>query len=217
MIGYNPQAYAYVDHYRSVEDMVAACLLSSYVPGVTGPIMGNKCPSTNRSVLRAHDIVNELVGLGAVKHGVTHEIVLPPETEKSREVFWDGGMVNMFPIYDSETLVVTPLGARLSPNPFISRYSGGGSNEKDSRSNYMPSNLIRVNERAEFEVTIDNITTLTKIVASSDIAFVEKMFSRGYDDASNFLSRNNLMATFKVTTAAEEQGRSPIQPSPEAN
>jgi len=34
-------SYRYVDAYRNVEDVVAACMLSSYIPGLTGPLLNN--------------------------------------------------------------------------------------------------------------------------------------------------------------------------------
>lgn len=33
-IGYNPNAYVYTDTYRSIQDIISSCILSSYIPGL---------------------------------------------------------------------------------------------------------------------------------------------------------------------------------------
>ena len=50
-LGHNPEAYRYIDSFQSVEEIVAACVLSSYIPGATGPLLSSSVmnPAVRRS------------------------------------------------------------------------------------------------------------------------------------------------------------------------
>jgi hypothetical protein len=88
------KAYRYVDSYRDVDDIIACCMLSSYIPGATGPLnLKEKVPDFLRGLIdstlmngessgagkeRINDTIdrsglrlNELEHLGMVKHGLT--------------------------------------------------------------------------------------------------------------------------------------------------
>ncbi|KAL7539673.1 hypothetical protein ACHAXR_012183 [Thalassiosira sp. AJA248-18] len=83
-------AYRYVDQYRSVEDVIACSMLSSYIPGITGPLnLKDKVPDFLRGLMnsgvidkgnntvgfdasdRAGFLLKEMTQLGLVKHGTT--------------------------------------------------------------------------------------------------------------------------------------------------
>jgi hypothetical protein len=66
-------AWLYVDRYRSVGDIIAACVLSSYIPGITGPALGSMALK-NTSVARASEKLKEMVASGCVKKGWNGEI-----------------------------------------------------------------------------------------------------------------------------------------------
>lgn len=171
---HNTRAYFYMDTFRDVEDVVAACILSSYIPFVTGPAWGS-LHTRNLAVKRAKDRIHEMVELGFCKHGETGQVVKPTtayDPFQNREYFWDGGLVNVFPIVDEKTLIVTPICARFSPNPYISPAV-----ENDS----LPT--LRVDPRSEVYLSSANLETLRRMTISSDSTVLEGRFSQGHDDA----------------------------------
>jgi len=133
-------AYCYVDSYRSIEEVVSACILSSYIPGLTGPARGVD-DATNKAVRDATHAILQLVELGAVKDGATDEALslsdLSPTTNESvsntldathktitpssslLEPFLDGGLSCVWPTVDNSTIIVCPIRANFDPNPAI--------------------------------------------------------------------------------------------------
>lgn len=134
-------AYCYVDEYRDIEDAVAASVISSFIPGLTGTVRGASCPH-NEAVRWAWGRVSEMGSLGYVKDGRTGKSVqssspeasggsdvgkagesdtqtdaTPQENEDLR--FWDGGLANLCPTIDDFTVMVAPLHGSYS-NPSIS-------------------------------------------------------------------------------------------------
>mmetsp|Transcript_54588 Transcript_54588/g.163111 ORF Transcript_54588/g.163111 Transcript_54588/m.163111 type:complete len:340 (-) Transcript_54588:38-1057(-) len=138
-------AYCYVDEYRDIEDAVAASILSSFIPGLTGTARGASCPH-NEAVRWAWGKVREMSSLGFVKDGCSGKPVESdiPQAAKDDETakwhnsgvspsksenlcYWDGGLVNLCPTIDDFTVMVTPLHGSYSPNPSISPLSPGDS------------------------------------------------------------------------------------------
>lgn len=131
-------AYRYVDSFRDVDDVIAAGMLSSYIPGVTGPLsiaadgdgMGEGTDASFRAGLK----LAEMADLGLVKDGRTGVAcaALPGGgrdddsahdagvvDEGTRRCYIDGGLADNFPTFDVETVVVTPLNGIFDPNPSI--------------------------------------------------------------------------------------------------
>ncbi len=138
-----PAAYRYVDSYRNVEDIVAACMLSSYIPGVTGPLMKDNIAekllgalyniaqtekekenvvksSANDAMIRATWQLNEMKRLGMVIDGRTHDRIEPEHNAEEQETthFWDGGIADVFPTFDDGTVIVSPING-IYKNPAI--------------------------------------------------------------------------------------------------
>jgi len=114
-----PEAYRYVDQYRDVDDVVAACILSSYIPGATGTLRGAQCPM-NASVRNSWARVHEMERLGYVKDGKTGKPVKAAESDEPGDLhYWDGGLADVFPTIDDGTLIVSPINGHYT-NPSIS-------------------------------------------------------------------------------------------------
>lgn len=181
--GNNTRAYFYIDEFRSVDDIVAACLLSSYIPFVTGPFQGSYCP-TNLAVKRSMELVNEMVKLGHVKNGITGQPVVVEQTStpegRSREYFWDGGLVNVFPVVDDSTVIVTPIAARFSPNPYIS----------PAIENNISTPTIKFDPRSEVFLHPTNVETLRQMTLAPDKQVLQERFSQGHDDARYVFCRS---------------------------
>ena len=127
------ESYAYVDQYRDLEDVISACMLSSYIPLGTGPLRANQDES-NTAVKRAHVKVMEMEQLGFVKHGITGKPLHTKSNERSSNLlndeknegnnevgicYMDGGLVNNWPQIDSDTIIVSPIKGTYT-NPHIS-------------------------------------------------------------------------------------------------
>ena len=107
-------AYRYVERFRDLEDAVACSMLSSYIPGITGPLkLRERAPAFLGALLevgkgaddakhvsaggdtceRADVRLKQMVDLGSVKHGNTG-ITIADDAAKSghgpESLFWDG-------------------------------------------------------------------------------------------------------------------------------
>jgi hypothetical protein len=127
-------AYCYVDSYRSIADVVSACILSSYIPGLTGPARGVD-DSTHKAVRNATTTILQILQVGAVKDGATgkplslsdvsaedktgNETTYEMPSTSRTEPFWDGGLSCVWPTVDHSTIIVCPIRARYEPNPAI--------------------------------------------------------------------------------------------------
>lgn len=190
--GQNQRAYFYIDEFRNVEDIVAVCILSSYVPFITGPARGSLA-SSNLAVKRSKERVHEMLELGFVKHGDTGETVQPSNIQsetffRGREFYWDGGLVNVWPVVDETTIIVTPICARFSPNPYI---SPAVKDKGDSMWNWIVPPTIRVNDRAEIHLNYSNMETLLQMTLSSHATVLQQRFAQGYGDARCVLNHRH--------------------------
>jgi hypothetical protein len=126
-----------------------------------------------------------MLELGFVKYGETGETVQPFNIHREtffpgREFYWDGGLVNVWPVVDETTIIVTPICARFSPNPYI---SPAVKEEGDSMWNWIVPPTIRVNDRAEIHLNYSNMETLRQMTLSSDETVLQQRFAQGYSDA----------------------------------
>jgi hypothetical protein len=117
------KAFCYIDQFRDVEDLVAACILSSYIPRFTGPRRGN-LSKKHGAVSRANTRVEEMEALGFLKSFVSDQPVKTKRKARfqlrpSRESYIDGGLTHCFPVKDKSTMLVSPGYGRHLENPMI--------------------------------------------------------------------------------------------------
>jgi len=181
------ESYRYLDTFRNVEDIVAASILSSWVPGVTGP--ANVTDKVNTVVRRSFE---HLAGDGGapLTHGVSETGVDIGDDLRGRagavsttRVYWDGGLCNMWPIVDDQTLIVTPLNGMFSPNPFIAPAGRDGGKGR----------MMKVTDTAHVGVHRENAQVALRMMISSDDEVIEGIFKDGYDDTRRYLKDNNLL------------------------
>jgi hypothetical protein len=204
-VGYNPKAFVYVDKYRCIDDVVAACILSSYVPGVTGPALGSMAVK-NHAVVRAARRMTDMIEDGCVKKGTTGEkvqlqhctsyLAKPQESFQrdrskrilGREICWDGGLVNAFPIIDHKTIIVSPVAADFM-NDAIS-----------PAIEYSPTKVrkLTLNPVVTLHLTAANAAAVRYMLLSSEDSVLEKKFAQGYDNAKQFLQHRNLLSVIHV-------------------
>lgn len=185
---HNPRAFLYVDHFRCLEDMIAAAVLSSFVPGVTGPVLGSQCPR-NSAIARSTRQLEDMIQAGCVKKA-NGDVLQPAMGASQREFCWDGGLVNAFPYIDSSTVIVTPIAADFADNASINpsiHYDG-------------PTRSFALNDRVKVHLTMDNLRTMRQIATSSSDVDLQARFTDGFDDARAFLNRHDLQHVFRSPT-----------------
>ena len=194
----NPKAYCFVDEYRDAKDIVAACMLSSFIPGATG-LMSGASPTIERSSAR----LREMTDLGFVKkqNGAGGEIstVLPSTTADSEgdkdasfPQFLDGGLCNGFPIIDEHTVLVTPIRGKFKPNRWICPSAEEETYHLTDQADTDDDDLVVLSKRVKLYMDRQNARTFRRIILSSDDSELQRRFSQGYDDAKRFLRDQNL-------------------------
>eukprot|EP00977_Amphora_coffeiformis_P022770 scaffold11454_cov168-Amphora_coffeaeformis.AAC.20 len=190
-VGPNPRAMCYVDQYRDIDDVVAACVLSSYIPGVTGPALGSK-HVRHHAILRAAQRLQEMLQHGCVKQGLTGEPLRPSDVSSDlRELYWDGGLVNAFPIFDANTVIITPIAADFvnkSINPSI-----------EYRKRSFPLRKWQANPTTKVHMTAANAHTFRSLVLNPDENNLQFFFAKGYDNGLAFLDQQGLVEVFNST------------------
>jgi Patatin-like phospholipase len=187
---YNPRAYRYIDSFQEIEDIVAACVLSSYVPGATGPLLSSSI--ANKAVQNSQLRLTRLSKEGKVKDFYGNSIA--EQSKLVSPIFMDGGFVNLWPIIDNNTLIVTPLSATF-PNH----------NHICPASNY--SNYFMVNDYSGLAMDLKNVFTLQGMIWSSMESELEKRFQQGYDDAHTFLESKDLLKNRTFTFMNHKRGQ----------
>ena len=187
----NPDAYVYVNKFQSVEEIVSACILSSYVPGLTGPI-SDISSGANGAVRRANKVLLRMMEQGSIKN--SHAIPLPSplqRVDKERNqsqsslndsqqllnniVFWDGGLANLFPRINMNTCIVTP-------------FTGSFTNPTISPSRATASHTLELGDACSRPtICLENLRTIRYIAFSSESLALEGWFEKGYNDANRFL------------------------------
>jgi len=127
------ESYRYIDTFRNLEDVVACCMLSSYIPGATstlpssflGGLLNSASSITDGSTgadasYRAGLRLKEMAKRGMIRHGITGLPVIEDDDkiEVNKEVkdntnedthYWDGGIADVFPTIDKDTVIVSPV------------------------------------------------------------------------------------------------------------
>lgn len=191
----NPSAFVYVDQYRSIDDVLAACILSSYIPGVTGPALGSR-DRQNSAVWKAAKQLKDMIQAGCVKDSTGLPLTLTSGEDDIREICWDGGLVNNFPLFDDDTVMITPLAADFFPNASINP----GIEHQDSAS-LQSIRKWAINDLVQIHITSANMITLRMIVLSSEDRQLESKYAEGYDNARLFLNQRNLLTVFHSSPA----------------
>lgn len=185
--GPNHKAFCYVDEFTSIEDVIAACILSSYIPGITGPVMGSQSPS-HYALKRAKERIDAMWAQGRIKQGRTGEPLELPTTDTKRELIWDGGLVNAFPFFDSDTIIVCPLAASFSNNPSIN----------PSIMYQYHVRTMTVSHNVDLHLTRDNLITFRRLLLSSDESSLRAKFEQGYTNAAQFLDDQEVHPPIEV-------------------
>ncbi|KAL3826779.1 hypothetical protein ACHAXA_000605 [Cyclostephanos tholiformis] len=268
-------SYRYVESFRDAEDVISCCVLSSYIPGFTGPLnatdnvlptflrvlMGGRGDGVNGTngvggvamegsfendaSVRAGLILNEMTNLGLVRHGKTGLPVSGMDSlwgagavdnegsayetnviraDEQSTIYWDGGIVDVFPIIDENTVVVTPLNGLFDPNPSICPQMPGeeffaGNNGVCSDSQrkrqyndkassllnfdlwlnflrpYVPS-TFRHCRKSRLGLNRKNADAALRMMFSSDDDELYARFRGGYDDARRFLDERGGLTVY---------------------
>ncbi len=202
-----PTAYRYVDSYRNAEDVVAACMLSSYIPAVTGPLLQD---NINDTVQRASRQLHEMTKRGMVKDGRSGSKMNTSshDEEDHSTQYWDGGIADVFPTFDDDTIIVSPISGMYS-NPVICPAMQQSNEEVEDQSlnrssmqnllqSYVPTlpETFRHCSKSNLGLNMQNARTVKEMILSSDDEQLYERFREGYDDTTRFLSEKGLLRVF---------------------
>ncbi len=222
-----PTAYRYVDSYRNVEDVVAACMLSSYIPGVTGPLLqdnvseklaealdvgsnSNDGRSGNNTVKRAGQQLCEMTRLGMVKGGRSESDLdaSSDEEENYSTQYWDGGIADVFPTFDENTIIVSPINGMYSNPAICPAMQQFDEVEDRSLNNTSVRNLLRLYlptlpatfrhcSKSNLGLNMQNARIAKEMILSSEDEQLYHRFREGYDDTTRFLDEKGLLRVFR--------------------
>jgi len=226
------KAYRYVDSYRDLEDVIACSMLSSYVPLGTGPLkLKDKMPNFLGGLMPKSEITDvsdrsgihlkEMEKLGMVKNGITglptvndtsrgtEDVESKDESNTTNEPttnYWDGGLTDMFPTFDNDTVIVSPLNGVYDPNPSIcpqipdieygaKKDSASTSAVQNYLSSYLPS-TFRHCQKSQLGLNSKNANMALLMAFSSDNDELYLRFRDGYDDTRRFLDKRGQLEVF---------------------
>jgi len=217
MVKRDLNSYVYADQYRNIKDITSACILSSYIPVGTGPLLGES-DTKNLAVKRAWKGVKEMEELGFLKHGITGFPVgdKPTNGDNASKLsqegddisddklrYMDGGLVNMFPVIDDSTVIVAPVNGMYSNPSVAPNVLSIENNASDFRSKALeliqqlkfPTH-VEISDRVHIGANAQNLVSLYLMARSSSPEVLDEKFRDGYDDAERFLDDNNLLTVF---------------------
>jgi hypothetical protein len=181
------KGYRYLEEFRTIDDVISSSVISSYIPGGTGPMtvpsLSDKNSAVPRSLLLVKEMFTKIHDFGG-EYAYTDRF----EPKSSQINLIDGGLVNMWPTVNNSTIIVSPLSGSFDPNPCICPPSQVLTDEnigepsspwpwqinwkfKDPCSTY------------EVYVTKENTETLRRMILSSTDEILETRFRNGWDDA----------------------------------
>jgi hypothetical protein len=157
------QSSRVIDDFQDAEHLVAACILSSYIPGGTGPLR----PGPDSA---AHRAATKLAASWGIKQ--THVCgSLQPVGRSSVEsaALIDGGLAAMWPVRDAATVVVSPIAVSTAHCTICPSRAGrwtapGGCGVK-------------------VELSSANLARLRQMISATE-AELQRAFVDGHDDAA---------------------------------
>lgn len=171
-------AYVYVDRFESLEEVIAACVLSSYIPGVTGPI-SHTTLQQRTAVSRAHERMYDMLRRRAIMNHLGFPLdycnseLDTVNFHPGKIRFLDGGLANVFPTVDESTCIVTPFVGNFV-NPTISPGEFGAT-----------ANGLRTSRQWRY---VENAKVMRYVSFPSDCHVLENYFELGFNNASRFLA-----------------------------
>lgn len=189
----------------------------------------------NDTTVRAGLRLNEMTNLGMVKHGSTglpvtgiREVESDNNAENNSTLYWDGGIVDVFPTINDHTVVISPLNGLYDPNPSICPLmpdeelcddsdSTNDNNQKQQQQftsntastqmnnsilfNYLRPYLpstFRHCQKSQLGFNRKNANAALRMMFSSDDDELYSRFRGGYDDARRFLNDRGQLSVFSV-------------------
>lgn len=189
----------------------------------------------NDTTVRAGLRLNEMTNLGMVKYGSTglpvtgiREVESDNNAENNSTLYWDGGIVDVFPTINDHTVVISPLNGLYDPNPSICPLmpdeelcddsdSTNDNNQKQQQQftsntastqmnnsilfNYLRPYLpstFRHCRKSLLGFNRKNANAAIRMMFSSDDDELYSRFRGGYDDARRFLNDRGQLSVFSV-------------------
>ena len=145
--------------------------------------------------------------LGFVKNGSTGISTAQSETKSAHQevAYWDGGIADLFPTFDQETIIVSPISG-IYRNPSI---CPSMLRQEEVEKPPLASNLLRSYiptlpatfshcPKSDLGLNVENAKALKKMIISSDDNELYNKFRDGYDDATRFLRQRDPVREYKL-------------------
>ena len=183
------EAYLYINEFDSIAEILSACTLSSYVPGLTGPAPLERSIQSHPACTHATQVVKQMLQRGAAKdaNGNRKQKLMNESSE-----LWDGGLSKLFPTINSKTMLVTPFAGTFR-NPTISPKKSDMT-PKDGFP--VPKFSAAISQYASMDLSLENMRTIRYMSLSSTDEELQSWFALGYDSCLHFLNENDMIETF---------------------
>jgi predicted acylesterase/phospholipase RssA len=181
------------NEFESIAEILAACTLSSYVPGLTGPAPLERSIQSHPAVTHATKVVKNMVKRGAAKDvkGNRKQLLLTDSSE-----LWDGGLAKLFPTINSKSILVTPFAGTFR-NPTVSPKK---TDLTPMNGFPIPKLSAAISQYASMDLSLENVRTIRYISLSSTDEELQSWFALGYDSCLHFLNENGMIEKFSLAT-----------------
>jgi hypothetical protein len=159
-------SHVFVNEFSSVEHLMAACTLSSYIPLATGPVN----PKPGDSVHSATELMR---GQSLVQQNGA------PNLDGR---WWDGGLSMMWPSMDERTILVSPVAIRSKSNIVIC-----------PEWNESAVGLPTGQDGLIINATLRNAVAANQMLIPADDTVYDKVYAAAYDDAKRVCEMNGLL------------------------
>lgn len=172
---YIQEGYRYVDEFHTIDELLCSTMISSYIPGVTAPQVFRNNADENSVVKKSLKMLETSFQL-RIKND--NGDVVEYESVKGRRKLnlIDGGIVNMFPIFDSNTTIVSIFSGDYGNKNHISPSEVIDSNSALSALSD-PISGYKIN------LTKFNADMLRGMILNSSDEEIEQKYKQGWADA----------------------------------
>jgi len=174
-IRYIQEGYRYVDEFHTIDELLSSTMISSYIPGVTAPQVFRNNADENSVVRKSLEIL-ETSFQSRIKNDNGDVIEYESVNGRQKLNFIDGGIVNMFPIFDSNTTIVSIFSGEYGNRNHISPLEVIDSNSTLSALSD-PISGYKIN------LTKFNVNVFRGMILNSSDEAIEQKYAQGWANA----------------------------------
>ena len=170
-------SHAFVSEFGDFDHLISACILSSYVPFATGPLMP-----------KAGDVVDTAAQVMATKpvHRFGKEGI---EEVQPRRTWWDGGLAAMFPreMGDTDTVIVSPIAIHHHDRNIVICPKPEWSSSANKKFGF------KFDDQITAAPSMSNALAAWRMILPAREVVYDEIFASAYDDARRVCKENLLV------------------------